>query len=318
MPTDSPQQDKIFLVYVAVLLAILIVAGGVLAFLTFVIRRNLRPVWATYGSWWVLAPLAFGAIYLGRRPTILLFILFALMGFREFARATQLCRERLMTAAGYLLVLAAGIAAMMRNPHNGSTGWYGLYMTLPAYAVALFVLIPILQNRTEGQFLIMSVALLGFLYVGWMFLHVALIADVPGGGGFLLYLLLAVELNDVAAYLFGRLLGRDRKHLLRSQVSPKKTWEGALGALVFSMILPWLLRFSFPNFGPVQLLLTGLIVGVGGQLGDLGMSVIKRGIGVKDMGSLIPGHGGVLDRIDSLIYSSPLFLHMIRFYGKQG
>jgi phosphatidate cytidylyltransferase len=107
--------------------------------------------------------------------------------------------------------------------------------------------------------------------------------------------------------LFGR-------HPLRSEISPNKTWEGALGALAVSMVLPWLLRFSFPFFGVTQLILTGLIVGIGGLLGDLSISVIKRDIGTKDMGAAIPGHGGILDRIDSLIYVAPLFMHMAGYY----
>jgi phosphatidate cytidylyltransferase len=128
-----------------------------------------------------------------------------------------------------------------------------------------------------------------------------------------LYLVFAVELNDVAAFTCGRLFGR---HPLRRTISPKKTWEGSLGALAVSLVLPWLLHFSFPHFGPLQCILTGLIVGIGGQLGDLSISVIKRDLGVKDMGALIQGHGGILDRIDSLIFVAPLFLHMARyFYG---
>ena len=79
------------------------------------------------------------------------------------------------------------------------------------------------------------------------------------------------------------------------------------------MVLPWLLRFSFPHFPPLELILTGLIVGIGGQLGDLSIRVIKRDIGIKDMGAAIPGHGGILDRIDSLIFVAPLFLHMVQF-----
>jgi phosphatidate cytidylyltransferase len=117
--------------------------------------------------------------------------------------------------------------------------------------------------------------------------------------------------SDVAAFTFGKIFGR---HPLRSEISPNKTWEGALGAFGVAMILPWVLRFSFPFFGTRELILTGLIVGIGGQLGDLSISVIKRDIGTKDMAVTIPGHGGILDRIDSLIYAAPLFLHMAGYY----
>ena len=101
---------------------------------------------------------------------------------------------------------------------------------------------------------------------------------------------------------------------MRSEISPNKTWEGAIGAFAVGMILPWVLRFSFPFFGPRELVLAGLIVGIGGQLGDLSISVIKRDIGTKDMAATIPGHGGIFDRIDSLIYAAPLFMHMAGYY----
>ena len=81
------------------------------------------------------------------------------------------------------------------------------------------------------------------------------------------------------------------------------------------MILPWLLRFSFPFFGPTQLILTGLIVGIGGLLGDLSISVIKRDIGTKDMGAAIPGHGGILDRIDGLLFNAPALFYYVT-YGR--
>src|SRR5207302_1954427 len=105
---------------------------------------------------------------------------------------------------------------------------------------------------------------------------------------------------------------------MRTEISPNKTWEGSIGALTFSMILPWIMGFSFPHFAPIHKILAGLIVGVGGQLGDLSISFIKRDLGIKDMGVVIPGHGGILDRIDSLIYTAPLFVHMIHwFFGLQ-
>ncbi len=93
----------------------------------------------------------------------------------------------------------------------------------------------------------------------------------------------------------------------------RKTWEGAAGGLAVSLLLPWALLPTFPHFETWDCLLAGLIVGVGGQLGDLVVSVIKRDLGIKDMGALIPGHGGILDRIDSLIYVAPLFFHYVRY-----
>ena len=124
------------------------------------------------------------------------------------------------------------------------------------------------------------------------------------------YLLFAVEVNDIAAFLAGKAFGR---HPLRSAISPKKTWEGAAGALAVSGALPWALWFTFPHLEPLDLLAAGLIVGVGGQIGDLVISVIKRDLEIKDMGATIPGHGGILDRIDSLIYVAPLLFHYLRF-----
>jgi phosphatidate cytidylyltransferase len=316
MPIHFPSQPHIFLIYATLLLVILTAAGGVLAFMTLGLHRNVRPIWATYASWCVLGPLVFGTIYLGRIPTDCLFTLFAVLGFKEFARATGLYRDWWMTGAGYLAIVATGLTALIHNPNDGSPGWYGLYMALPVYAIALFILMPILRNHTQGQLQAVALTILGYVYIGWMFLHLAFLADSPNFKGYVLFILIAVELNDVAAFVFGHLLGRHGKHQLRSRISPNKTWEGALGALAISMLLPWLLHFSFPYFGAAQLILTGLIVGIGGQLGDLSISVIKRDLGIKDMGALIPGHGGVLDRIDSLMYSAPLFLHMVHFYYK--
>ena len=86
-----------------------------------------------------------------------------------------------------------------------------------------------------------------------------------------------------------------------------------VGALAASALLPWALLFTFPHFEARDCLQTGLIVGIGGQLGDLVVSVIKSDLGIKDMGATIPGHGGILDRIDSLIYVAPLFFHYVRY-----
>ncbi len=305
-------RDPVFLVYVKVVAGVLVAAGAVLVLLTFALRKDVRSIWKTYRGWLVMAPLFLGCMALGRPALVVLFTLLALVGLKEFSRATGLYRDWPMTGAAYAGILGAAVLCFVPNPRQpGVTGWYGMFIVLPVYTVALILLIPIVRNRVKGQLQTMSLAIIGFIYIGWMFNHLSFLTTARNATSYLLYLVFAVELNDVAAFTCGKLFGR---HPFRDVISPKKTWEGALGALAISMALPWLLRFSLPGFGTRELLLTGLIVGVGGQLGDLSISVIKRDVGIKDMGATIPGHGGILDRIDSLIYVAPLFFHMVRFF----
>lgn len=309
------RESGIFQYYLFVTTGILILAGIILSFITWVLKKKMHSIWMTWFGWVIMIPLTFGAIYLGRTALVVLLGLVMIFGFKEYSRATGLYRDWWMTGSVYLAMIATCVVILIPHPDTpGQLGWYGMYMTLPVFTIALILLIPILRNRVQGQLQSIALATLGYIYLGWMFSHTAFLANDNNperAYGYLLFLLVAVELNDVAAFTFGKLFG---KHTLRSKISPRKTWEGALGAFTISMLLPWLLRFSFPHFGTLQLVLTGLIIGVGGQLGDLSISVIKRDIGIKDMGTSIPGHGGILDRIDSLIYTAPLFLHMVDYY----
>jgi len=308
-------ESDIFRYYVWLVLSVLVIAGAALTVVTWVFRKDVRSVWATYRSWLIMAPLVLGSIFAGREVFIIGITLLALFGFKEFARATGLYQDWWLTGAAYVGIIGVGITSLVLQPHGGEPGkgWYGLFIALPVFVIALIVVIPILRNRAQGQLQGMSLAVVGFVYIGWMLGHLAFLANATNAYGYLLFVLFATQVNDVAAFTFGKLLGR---RPLRSQISPKKTWEGAVGALAVSLLLPWLLRFSFPHFGVTQLVLTGVIVGIGGQLGDLAISVIKRDVGIKDMGAAIPGHGGILDRVDSLIYVAPLFFHMAGyFYG---
>ncbi len=315
MSPRAALHSDIFRTYFFIVAGVLVVAGLALAVLKWVFAKEPAPIWATYKSWLLMAPLTLGCLFAGREVVIVFFCLLAGFGFKEFARATGLYRDWWMTGTVYLGIAAVAVTSLVHQPQGAEpgNGWYGLFIVLPVYAVAAIVLIPILRNQVQGQLQSLALAIVGFVYIGWMFGHLAFLANATNAYGYLLYVLFATEINDVAAFTFGKLFG---KHPFRSNISPKKTWEGALGALAVSLALPWALRFSFPDFGTTQLVLAGLIVGVGGQLGDLAISVIKRDIGVKDMSAAIPGHGGILDRIDSLIYVAPLFFHMAGyFYG---
>jgi phosphatidate cytidylyltransferase len=307
---EAALASELFRLYLVIVVLILLLAGMVLGLLTLA-GKNVGAVWKTYRGWLVMIPLVMGTLFLGREATIIGVTLLALAGFKEFARATSLYDDWWLTGLVYMAIAALGLLAWMPDPRLGTPGWYGMFMVLPAYVVGLVLLVPIARNRARGQLQQTALAIFGFVYLGWMFSHLSLLANLPQAYGYLLFLVFAVEINDVAAFSFGRLFGR---HKLREKISPNKTLEGSLGAVAVSMTLPWLLWFSFPHFGVPELILTGLIVGIGGQLGDLVISTIKRDIGIKDMGAVISGHGGVLDRIDSMIFVAPLFYHMVRWF----
>ncbi len=307
---DSPIFCRYFIIVTALLVAGLLGIGIAKA-----MGRNVTHAWASYRGWLIMVPLLGAILFAGRLAVIIGFTLIAIFAFKEFAKATGLYKDWWMTGVGYLGIIAVGAACGVNDPFQATPGWYGLLMALPAFVTAAVFLVPILRDRSQGQLQMIALAMVGFLYIGWMFGHLTYMANSTHAYGYILYLLVAVELNDVAAFTFGRLFG---KHKLRPNISPNKTWEGSIGALGFSMVLPFALRFTFPHFDTWDLLRTGLIVGVGGQVGDLSISLVKRDVGIKDMGTLIRGHGGILDRLDSLIYVAPLFFHATGYrYGMQ-
>jgi phosphatidate cytidylyltransferase len=314
MTVDVAIHSPVFLSYVVIVGTLLFLAGLLLGSARLAGKDVSSPL-RTYRGWLIMIPIVLVALLLGREATITGVTLLAAFGFREFARATGLYEDWWMTGIVYVAIFTLGAVSLMPDPRLGQPGWYGFFMALPAFVIASILLVPVLRNRAKGELQKVALAILGFIYFGWMFMHLALFANTANAYGYLLFLIFAVEINDVAAFTFGRMFGKRR---LREQISPNKTLAGSIGALGVSLALPWLLWFSFPHFDPVLLLLTGLIVGIGGQLGDLVISYIKRDIGIKDMGTTIQGHGGILDRVDSMIFVAPIFFHMVRWFCGAG
>jgi phosphatidate cytidylyltransferase len=150
--------------------------------------------------------------------------------------------------------------------------------------------------------------------------HLAFLVVLPlkevapaGGLGLLLFVVLVVQFNDVAQYLWGRLLGHRR---ITPSVSPGKTWGGFLGGLATSAVLALAIAPWLTPFGPAAALAMGALLATLGFFGDVTLSAVKRDLGLKDTGSALPGHGGLLDRLDSLTLAAPVGFHLIRyFYG---
>lgn len=303
--------QEVFWLYLRVIVGLLAIVPIILFALEKIFYKNMHSIWQIYRGWLIMIPPFLLFIFLGRVVFILGVCAISVISFLEFSKATGLNKERWIMYVVYLGIAAVTVLALIRDPSTNYFGGYGMFMALPVYIVGLIVFVPILQNRYEGQLLSVSLGVMGFIYFGWMFGHLGFLADSAYFNHYVLFIVFAVQLADIAAYNFGKLFGR---HKLRENISPNKTLEGAIGALFVSLCLPWLFRLTLSELGGLQLVLTGLIVGIGSQLGDLAISLIKRDMGIKDMGVLIPGHGGVLDRIDSLIIAVPLFFHMLRYF----
>jgi hypothetical protein len=170
MTISNALHNEIFLIYLAISGGLLGFAGVVLGTLT-AMGKKVSSIWKTYRGWLVMAPLVLGTIFLGRTAMIIGVSLLAIFGFKEFARATGLYDDWWLTGLVYLGIVLLGTASFITDPRLGYPGWYGLFMASPAYVVGAILLVPILRNRAKGQLQQVALAIVGFIYFGWMFSH---------------------------------------------------------------------------------------------------------------------------------------------------
>ncbi|WP_456452383.1 phosphatidate cytidylyltransferase [Hydrogenimonas sp.] len=291
----------------ALTLTILVLAALVVASLA-VRRSDSRELRLRVRSWWAMAALFFGLLALGRGGAVTLFALVSYLALKEYFTMIPIRRvDRRIIFWAYLAIpVQYGWAYM---------GWYEMFIIwVPVY---LFLFLPfrqVLTGDTQGFVESTGKVQWGLMLFLFSLSHLGFMATLPpvkGASGLetVMFVVVLTELNDIYQYLWGQRLGR-RKIVPR--VSPNKTVEGFAGALVTTTATALALRFLTP-FTPAEAALAGLIVGAAGFVGDVVVSMIKRDVGIKDSGTTIPGHGGVLDRIDSLTYTAPLMFHYIYY-----
>jgi len=293
-----------------VLLGLLVaMGGGTVARLAALHRCPPEKRRARVGSlvaWWVFFAILAGVVLLGRGATIAIFAIASLQGMREFLRMTGPRHEGAgLRALAYLCVALHYLWILL--------GWTELARTF--VPVFVFLLLParlIVAGRAAGFVNAVSSVAWGLGLIAYCFSHVLMFFDLPnavgGPAGWILFLVILTEAHDIAQALWGRRFGR---HPMTPVLSPNKTWEGlALGTLS-TLLLAALLAPMLTPLARGGLLgrpvIAGLLIAAAGVFGDLAMSAVKRDCGVKDSGALIPGQGGLLDRIDSLTFTAPLF-----------
>jgi phosphatidate cytidylyltransferase len=262
-------------------------------------------------SWWVMTAVFVAALATGGIGSVLLFALTSFVALREFVTLTPTRRGDHRTLFWAFFVFAPAQYVLV------GIQWYGLFaIFIPVYAFLFIPMRNALAGDTEDFLARTAKIQWGLMIAVYCVSHAPalLMLQIPGFEGqqakLLLYLIVVVELSDVLQYVFGKTLG---KHRIVPKVSPNKTWEGTLGgiasAALVGALLWWFTPFSPWASGVIALLLC--VVGFGG---GLVMSAIKRDRGIKDFGTLIEGHGGVMDRIDSLCFAAPVFFHVVRYF----
>jgi phosphatidate cytidylyltransferase len=266
-----------------------------------------RELWARYWSWLIFIPLMIGPVLLGAGWTIAAVSLMSILCYREFARAIGLFRYR---AISLFVVLGISAITFAIADH-----WYGLFVALTPLTIASIAAVAILEDQPKGYVQRVALGIFAFLLFGVCFGHLGYFANDGNFRPMLLWLVACVELNDIFAYIVGKTVGRRK---LAPNTSPNKTVAGAVGAMILTTVAAAALGslvFKDTEVGtPVRLILLGFILSVSGQLGDLTLSSIKRDLGIKDWAATFPGHGGLLDRFNSLIFASPAVFHLIGYF----
>lgn len=262
-------------------------------------------------TWWlILAPLVLG-FALGFWGILILNFALSCRSLLEFFRAVPL-RDSDSGLFAWLIIAAICQYFWVALP------WLPMAMIfIPIYFLLIYPIRMLISGNPQHFLIHMGSvhwASMSFIYG---LSHFSLLLTLPtshiaGSAGALVLLLILTESNDALQYLFGKWLGKTK---ISPKFSPNKTWEGFLGGMLSTVLLALLLGPLLIDLPAEILLLVGGVIATGGFFGDLVLSAIKRDVGIKDYGTLLPGHGGLLDRLDSLIYTTPIFFHIYYFFS---
>jgi phosphatidate cytidylyltransferase len=246
-------------------------------------------------------PLLIAIIWFGEPWFTLLIAVMATLGTWEFYRMASQLKIQPITYLGMAWVLL--IVLSPHCPHAATMP----FLITSAIVVSLIWLL--FRSPRERAFTNWAWTMAGILYIGWMLSYWVELRSLEAGKELVFWAMFTTFASDTSAFFIGKAWG---KHALAPSISSGKTWEGAIGGLLVSIIASLILRTIFPlPFSYWQIALLGCIISLFAQLGDLTESLLKRNTGVKDAGKLIPGHGGILDRIDSLIFTGVIVYYCV-------
>lgn len=257
-------------------------------------------------SWWWMIAIILGALFLGAKATTTLFAFISFLALKEFYSITPLRTvDRRLVFWAYLAIPIQFYFAYIQ--------WFGMFIIfIPVYMFLFLPFRSVMIGETKGFIRANAVIQWSLMLCVFGFSHITYLANIDrininsGFSGLILYLLFMTQFNDVSQYVSGKCFG---KRKIIPKVSPNKTWGGFLGGFIVTTILSAFLAPYLTILTMEQGIIAGMLIAVSGFVGDVVLSSVKRDLQIKDSGTLIPGHGGILDRVDSLMYSTPIFFH---------
>ncbi len=275
----------------------------------------------------IALPVALGLLILGGVWFSLLILFLVLVGESEFYRIVEMKGLEPMRITGYILATLLVFVAHFSNEY-----YLNLFLTM---AILFIFIMQLYRRDVKTAISSISATIVSIVYVAWLISHAILLRNIGTelvgkygvvlqkiadlimnpdymGLSYLILVLAVTFLADTAAYFVGKSYG---KHKLAPVVSPKKTWEGAIAGVVSSVIVAVIVKYIMRiQMDTVYIALLGFLLGVFGILGDLSESLLKRDVDIKDSGNIFPGHGGVLDRLDSLMFNVPITYYFVKTY----
>jgi phosphatidate cytidylyltransferase len=271
--------------------------------------RDLTELRQRIKSWWVMAVLFMVALALTRKISLVFFGFVSFLALKEYLSLIPTRRaDRSVQLLAYLSIPVQYLWIGME--------WYGMFIIfVPVYMFLLLPMRMVLIGETSGFLRSVGTLHWGLMVTVFSISHLAYLLVLPetvnpngAGPALVLYLVFLTQGNDVAQFLWGKALGR---HRVVPKVSPNKTWGGLLGGVGTTVLLGVLLAPWLTPLTVIEAIVATVIIGMGGFVGDAVISALKRDLDIKDSGTMLPCHGGILDGIDSLTYTAPLFFHYI-------
>jgi phosphatidate cytidylyltransferase len=256
--------------------------------------------WASIKSWLLVAPILFVLMGLPSPMPLAVLVMIAILGAKAYFQIMGMYDRSYFVSICYFGIIALGVCTYFDR--------VDIYNVVPMAVLGASCLVPIVRNSYKRMIQYMSLTLLGFIFLGWSFMHLGLILQLENGIYQLIYLIILTEFCDNTNLAVGRYFGKTK---ILPKLNPRRTLGGLFVSILLTLFLAGTMRFLLPDRSDKYWLTAGLIASLGGFIGDLVMSVIRKDAGVKIVGPFIIGRGDFLHRMDRLIFVAPIYFYIM-------